>query len=225
MKRFNLAQLFAAPKLLPNALSELTPLIHKLTLYLLTPLLTPLFTLPSEKKSLAKASLKKLSLLALAGLWLGGCTTLQSDIGTRVITCCPTANYQSFTITTADMPAFLGPIMVSNFSVALASHGLQPVDEQAGPAELAVVIRYEQENLSPDHTDDDFEEHIAMGDSLRFVAKIVIAISETDSNKLIWSGQLQRIHDVAPGEYMHTGKASVALLEAFTQVLKDFPQE
>ena len=64
-----------------------------------------------------------------------------------------------------------------------------------------------------------------MGDSQRFVAKIITEIHETGANKLVWSGQLQRIHDVAPGEYMHTGKASVALLEAFTRVLKDFPQK
>ena len=98
--------------------------------------------------------------------------------------------------------------MVSNFSVALASHGLQPVDEHAGPADLTVVMRYEQENLSLDRTTDDFEERIAMGDSQRFVAKIITEIHETGANKLVWSGQLQRIHDVAPGEYMHTGKAS-----------------
>ena len=179
----------------------------------------------SRPPSSLTATLKKLSLLALLGLWLGGCSSLQSDIGTRVITCCPTADYDSFTISTADMPAFLGPIMVSNFSVALASHGLQPVDEHAGPADLTVVMRYEQENLSLDRTTDDFEERIAMGDSQRFVAKIITEIHETGANKLVWSGQLQRIHDVAPGEYMHTGKASVALLEAFTRVLKDFPQK
>ena len=190
-----------------------------------TKFLSDLHALHSRPPSPLSATLKKLSLLAVVGLWLGGCSSLQSDIGTRVITCCPTADYDSFTISTADMPAFLGPIMVSNFSVALASHGLQPVDEHAGPADLTVVMRYEQENLSLDRTTDDFEERIAMGDSQRFVAKIITEIHETGANKLVWSGQLQRIHDVAPGEYMHTGKASVALLEAFTRVLKDFPQK
>ena len=153
--------------------------------------------------------------------FLVGCATHVAGIGTRVLSCCATGQYETFSVSTRDMPAFLGPIMVSNFSVALASHGLD-LNEDA--AYLAVVLRYEQENFSMDETSYDFAERIASGDSLRFLAKIIIEIRESGKAPIIWSGQLHRIHDVGPGEYMHTGRASVALLEAFTHVLKDFPR-
>jgi uncharacterized protein YoaH (UPF0181 family) len=143
-------------------------------------------------------------------------------------------------VTTRDMPAFLGPIMTSNFSVALASHGLTPLAPSADlvssdrptsdtsistdsvPADLTVELSYEQENLSVDSDRDHFAERLATGDALRFVAKIMIEIRDNSTNEIVWAGQIQRIHDVGPGEYMHTGKASMPLLTAFTQVLEDF---
>jgi hypothetical protein len=85
-----------------------------------------------------------------------------------------------------------------------------------------VELSYEQENLSPDTERDNFAEHLATGDAQRFVAKIMIEIRDNSTNEVVWAGQIQRIHDVGPGEYMHTGKASIPLLDAFTQVLKDF---
>jgi len=143
-------------------------------------------------------------------------------------------------VTTRDMPAFLGPIMTSNFSVALASHGLTPLapsvdllspdrptsDTSISPdsvsPDLTVELSYEQENLSVDSERDDFAEHLATGDALRFVAKVMIEIRDNSTNEVVWAGQIQRIHDVGPGEYMHTGNASMPLLNAFTQVLEDF---
>jgi hypothetical protein len=76
--------------------------------------------------------------------------------------------------------------------------------------------------LSPDSERDNFAEHLATGDAQRFVAKIMIEIRDNSTNEVVWAGQIQRIHDVGPGEYMHTGKASIPLLDAFTQVLKGF---
>jgi hypothetical protein len=170
-----------------------------------------------------------------SGILLSACTSNSSGIGTRVIQCCPTANYETFVVTTQDMPAFLGPVMVSNLSVALARHGLTPEASLVGmsPAntyaktraasDLVVELRYKQDNLTPDTKRDDFAEHIAMGDSRRFVAKVIIEIRDVATNQIVWEGQVQRLHDVSAGEFMHTGKASIALLEAFTQVLVDFP--
>ncbi|MCB1647225.1 MAG: hypothetical protein KDI36_17315 [Pseudomonadales bacterium] len=164
--------------------------------------------------------MKNILTILMLSLLAASCTTSPSGIGTHVNTCCPSASYESFTVTTTDIPAFLGPLMQSNFSVAFANHGLQPVTEEG---DLAVELKYVQENLSVPVEGDTFDEHIASGDSLRFVARIVINIREKDSDDIIWSGHIQRIHDVGPGEYMHTGVASIALLDAFTEVLKGFP--
>lgn len=158
--------------------------------------------------------------ICLLSLFVTSCATHPASIGTRLLICCPAGQYQTFSVSTGDMPAFLGPIMVSNFAVAFTSHGMELHEDGA---DLAVVLRYEQENFSLDEASDDFDERIATGNSLRFLAKIVIEVRETGAEPMIWAGQLHRIHDVGPGEYMHTGKASVALLEAFTTALKTFP--
>jgi hypothetical protein len=171
----------------------------------------------------------------VSSLFLTACTSNSFGIGTRVIKCCPTATYQTFVVTTRDMPAFLGPIMASNFSVALASHGLTPktppinassTNENAEGrplTDLVIKLIYAQDNLTRDTKRDDFAEHIPLGDSLRFVAIVMIEIREADTHQLVWEGQVQRLHDVGAGEFMHTGKASIALLDAFTRVLIDFP--
>ncbi|MFT6117919.1 MAG: hypothetical protein ACJARY_003543 [Candidatus Azotimanducaceae bacterium] len=95
------------------------------------------------------------------------------------------------------MPAFLGPIMISNFSVALANHGLTPAIPPVAllptnkPAasraltDLPVAVTYAQDNLSEDTERDDFAEHSAVGDSLRFVAKIISEIREIVTHQVV----------------------------------------
>ncbi|MFT7257471.1 MAG: hypothetical protein ACI8VR_002528 [Candidatus Azotimanducaceae bacterium] len=133
----------------------------------------------------------------VSSLFLTACTSAPSGISTHVIQCCPTKTYQTFIVTTRDMPAFLGPIMISNFSVALANHGLTPAIPPVAllptnkPAasraltDLPVAVIYAQDNLSEDTERDDFAEHSAVGDSLRFVAKIISEIREIVTHQVV----------------------------------------
>jgi hypothetical protein len=138
---------------------------------------------------------------------------------TAVLSCCIDEEYKTFSVHANEIPAFLGPLIVSNFSVAFSNHGMQPV-EQAG--DLVAELRYEQIDLTEDRERDDFDERIATGDAERFIARIAIEIKDTDDGKVVWSGHVQRLHDVGPGEWMHTGVASIAIFEAFTEVLEGY---
>ncbi len=151
---------------------------------------------------------------------VSACTSTGSGITTTTNACCANADYQSFTVEAVDIPAFLGPLMVSNFSVAFASHGLQPVQQDG---DLQVLLRYEQTDLSESVEHDDFDERIEGGGEVRFIARMVVDMKDPATGDTVWSGSIQRIHDVSPGEYMHTGRASLALLEAFTLLLEDYP--
>ncbi|MEX2365157.1 MAG: hypothetical protein WD601_01030 [Pseudohongiellaceae bacterium] len=142
-----------------------------------------------------------------------------SRIDTAVTHCCGDGGQKTFTVHAEDIPAFLGPLMVSNFSVAFANLGMQPVQEDG---DLEVELRYEQDNLSRDRKRDDFDEAIATGDSMRFFARIAIDVRDATTGNLVWSGQIQRLHTVGPGDYMHTGPASIAIFEAFTRVLQGY---
>lgn len=151
---------------------------------------------------------------------LGGCATDNSRIDTIVTRCCDTGSIpRTFTVTARDIPAFLGPLMVSNFSVAFANIGMQPVEQDP---ELLVTLRYEQINLAAEQQRDDFAERVGAGDAERFYARIIIEVKDAASASLLWSAHVQRLHDVGPGDYMHTGVASIAIYEAFTQVLEGY---
>jgi hypothetical protein len=157
----------------------------------------------------------------LVFLLLSACAADNTRIDTATTSCCPQNHYETFSVTAENIPAFLGPLMVSNFSVAFANRGMQPVIEGG---DLNVVLRYEQTNLSRvDEDRDDFEERIATGQTTRFIARIVIEMYDSKTDKIVWSGHVQRLHDVGPGDYMHTGNASIALYDAFTEVLKNYP--
>ena len=161
-------------------------------------------------------------ILSLSLSFLVACTNNPSDIGNNVIICCANSSYQTFVVTTKNIPAFLDPLMVSNFSAAFATHGLQPVSENA---DLDVELRYEQQDLIAPAEYDGFDERIAPGGDVRFVAKIVVEMRDASTNATVWSGSIQRIHEVSPGEFMHTGRASISLFNSFNELLDEYPGE
>lgn len=173
-------------------------------------------------------------LLIVSGL--GGCASERSGIGVAVTQCCvndasaetrsdgasssqDVTVYETFVVMAEEIPAFLGPLMVSNFSVALSHHGLQPVVSEP---DLVVTLRYVQNNLTRHRQRDDFEERISTGDSERFAARVAIEFRDAITKDVVWSGHIERIHDVGPGEWMHTGRASVAIYDSFVEILKDY---
>ena len=157
--------------------------------------------------------------ILLSFLVFTGCAT--APIDSEVTSTNKVATYDSFSLTTENIPAFLGPIITSNFSVAMAGKGLQPTTPKDKP-DLNIVLKYQQVDLGGGANEIDGHDRVTMDDSLRFVARIVIEIREAGKSDVIWSGHVQRIHDVTPGEWMHTGNASVAFLDAFNKVLVDF---
>lgn len=163
----------------------------------------------------------RISIMICLIAWLAGCASNTSEIDIAVVECCPPDKYETFSVVPQDIPAFLGPLMVSNFSVAFANHGMQPVPSEG---DLMVVLRYEQVNLSPDRSRGDFEERIGTGDSMRFIARIAIEMRDPETEAIVWSGHIQRLHDVGAGDWMHTGNASQAILQRFTDVLAEYPR-
>ena len=128
---------------------------------------------------------------------------------------------RSFQVESVDLPVFLGPIMVSNFSVALAERGLQPVVEGG---DILVTLRYVQSDLTTDPPPGSLQEAGGNGGETRFIARIVVEFRRSGDPGVIWQGSIQRLHSVRPGDYMHTGQASVALLAAFRDLLSTYPE-
>lgn len=127
---------------------------------------------------------------------------------------------KSFHVIAEQIPAFLGPIIVSNFNVAMAEHGMQPVSEDG---DATATLRLEQIPMNEDRARDDFDESIDDGGETRFMARIVVELRAANDDKILWQGSIQRIHTVRPGDFMHTGPASVSFLEAFRELLDGYP--
>jgi hypothetical protein len=158
--------------------------------------------------------------LILFGVFLlSSCASRNLGIGTSTAECCAGHNIESFQIKTENIPVFLGPIIVSNFSVALAEKGFQPV---INSADAVITLRYEQDNIESHLSFDDFDERIDTGLEARFVARIVVEMRAVKTNEIIRMASIQRLHSVRPGDHMHTGRASIALLGAFRELVESF---
>ncbi|MFT7686237.1 MAG: hypothetical protein ACI9FB_001582 [Candidatus Azotimanducaceae bacterium] len=165
---------------------------------------------------------KKIVLMLIALLTLSGCVSDVSNIDGNVTYCCADEKYKTFVVNSKDIPNFLVSTMMSNFERAMEDRGFQSTDENA---DLQIELRFEQDNLSQIRESDDFDERLGSGEGLRFIARVVVDIRSDNEDRVIWSGYIQRVHNVSPGEYMHTGKASNALLNSFAEILKSFPQK
>jgi hypothetical protein len=159
------------------------------------------------------------SSLLLISLILAGCASTNSGVGASSSVCCPGIEYQTFTVSTQSVPGFLEPLLKSNLSTVLSIKGLQPVEQGA---DLEVTIGYEQDDLAIAAPRDDFDERVSEGGDVRYIARIVVTMTDTSGEKL-FEGSVQRIHEVSPGEYMHTGRASAAIYAAFEEMLSEMP--
>ena len=159
-------------------------------------------------------------LLIIFTLLAAGCKTQNHGIGVTE----PDPNaleamqaYSTFELEVIDVPAFLGPVVASNFSVAMAEVGMMPVNAQA---DTKVILRFVNEPIGYTNRDADaLTERINTGSDVHFVAKIVVEMYAPGNQRPIWTGSIQRIHNINDGEYMHMGPASVAFLTAFRELL------
>ncbi len=154
--------------------------------------------------------------ILLASL-LTGCVSSNGEIGASVETCCPKPAADTFSIETVKVPKFLETLMITNLSSVLSANGLQPLERNAA---LKVTVSYEQDELPIASRFSNFDERVSEGGDVRFVARIIVEVRD-EAGQLVFDGSIDRIHEVSPGEYMHTGPASIAIHDAFQALLKD----
>lgn len=151
------------------------------------------------------------------------CTQTGSQIGTSLTLCCP-GNYENYTeyrLETDNVPLFLRDYVIDELQLALQEVGLERNDTLH---DLRVVMRYQHINLNADQEDiDPFIRLESLNVNLNYIARLEIEMFETATNNLIWSGNISRIHQVTPGEYMHEDRARPEFLIAFRRLLEDYP--
>lgn len=163
------------------------------------------------------------TLMAAFILMLAGCAQDFMQIGASTTTCCPGDydQYLAYGLEFRDMPGFLQEYVGEEFDAAFQEKGLVRNDRLN---DVVVSLVYRHINLNPEQEHiDPFERRIEEDTRLRYVATIAIEIHESDSGDLVWAGQINRIHSVLPGAYMHEDRARPAFREAFREALSTYP--
>ena len=164
----------------------------------------------------------KVVILALIVL-LSSCAQTGGQIGYSVNLCCPGnyGEYKEYRIETQDLPSFLGDYVIAEFDRVFQEKGLTRNDNRN---QLRVTLSYRHINLNAEQeTIDPFERRVDEDVTLRYVATILVDIRESSTGQLVWSGQINRIHTVVPGEYMHEDRARPEFAGAFRQMLTSYP--
>ncbi|MGM0634169.1 MAG: hypothetical protein ACQETO_13495 [Pseudomonadota bacterium] len=160
----------------------------------------------------------------LSLIMLAGCA--QQDfmqIGAATTLCCPGdyESYESYGVVNDNLPGFLADYVVAEFDAAFQEKGLVRNDRLN---DIEVTLQYNHINLNPDQEEvDPFDEQIQPEERLRYVAQVQILMHESDTGEAVWSGQINRIHSVLPGSYMHEERARPAFREAFLEALQSYP--
>jgi hypothetical protein len=169
-----------------------------------------------------KTSLFRMFAVA-AILLLVGCAQTGSQIGHSVNLCCPGnyAEYSDYGVELTEMPGFLADYVVVEFDRAFQEKGLRRNDNRN---QLRVALSYRHVNLNPEQENiDPFERRIEEDIVLRYEATIIVEMRESASGLLVWSGQINHLHSVTPGEFMHEERARPEFANAFRAMLASYP--
>ncbi|TDI92036.1 MAG: hypothetical protein E2O54_06625 [Gammaproteobacteria bacterium] len=174
----------------------------------------------------------------LALVLSSGCSSIGTKIAVETGVCCPldVSTYRSFSIDSSGVPKFLRLYFAEELAAVLRDKGLV----ESEPPQLNLVLRFERgalDGASPititvdpgeqvqtprPRTDADaFQRSMGSDTPGRFMARVVMEMRAADSEEILWSGVLTRVHNVSIGDYMHE-RARVPIKLAFQRLLEDF---
>ena len=162
----------------------------------------------------------KLAFIVFGISLLGGCAGLPAVATDETYCCHPSVeSIRTYRVEFEDTPEFLKPMLRDEASIVLAGRGL---DYTEGDAEAILLMTFVNKTLERGE-DQEAWERIAPGGGVRFIAQVVIEMKDSVSGELLWSGSMQRIHNVYEGSYMHDAPARTAMRNAFLELFAGFP--
>ena len=156
-----------------------------------------------------------------AVLLVAGCGSLP-PIATDENYCCHPSieDVRTYRVEFEDTPEFLKPMLRDEASIVLARRGY---DYTEGDADAILLMTFVNKTLEQDAEEQEAWERIAPGGGVRFIAQVVMTLNNSVSGERIWAGDMQRIHNVYEGSYMHDAPAREAMREAFVQLFASLP--
>ncbi len=158
----------------------------------------------------------------ISSFFVAACGSLPT-IATDVTYCCSAGaeGVSTFRVEFQDTPEFLKPMLRDEASIVLGTKGLQYTE---GDAHGVLLMRYVDKTLSQEQEEQDSWERIAPGGGVRFIAQVQMEMTSDATGEVIWSGSMQRIHNVYEGSYMHDAPARTAMRNAFLEMFANYPQ-
>lgn len=169
---------------------------------------------------MAIANAARLAFILFGIYLLGGCAGLPAIATDETYCCHPSVeSIRTYRVEFEDTPEFLKPMLRDEASIVLAARGL---DYTEGDAESILLMTFVNKTLERGEDQESWE-RIAPGGGVRFIAQVVIELKDSVSGELLWSGSMQRIHNVYEGSYMHDAPARTAMRNAFLEMFANFP--
>ena len=120
------------------------------------------------------------------------------------------------------MPEFLKPMLRDEASVVLDRKGLEYTEEDGADAILKMTF-VNRTLEAGEAAQDEAWETIAPGGGVRFIAEVRLVMTAAASGETVWSGSMDRIHNVYEGSYMHDTPGRAAMRDAFLAMFAGFP--
>lgn len=164
-----------------------------------------------------------LSCLVILGPALAACTALPA-ISADVSYCCKPAigETSTYRIEFDGMPEFLKPMLRDEVSIVLDQKFLQYTESDAQAVLTMTFINTPMEQIGVADNDKAWGS-LSAGGNARFNAEVRMEMKDAVTQELIWAGEMSRLHNVAPGAYMHEAPARSAMREALIALFADYP--
>ena len=170
--------------------------------------------------TLPRRALLRTGVLALVALSFVACTNQPQRLGRSDQQCCTAtrAAFTNYRLDVQEMPGFLKPYVEDSLRAAMNETGLS----EAPDAVLVARVTFDQLEAEPAGHADDFEGHLEAGGGASFTARLTLRLVDTRTDTEVMRGALSRHHHVAPGDYMHDGRARLSMYEGFQDLLRPF---
>ena len=161
--------------------------------------------------------------LALLAIGLAACVTAPSRVSTEVTVCCdaPFFQYATFQVNVTNAPGFLEPYLSQGILPVLQQKGLEPTNDTP---DLMVNVDFKQTFLDEYSNDNNsFGESVDPAGANRFMAAVSVDVVATDTQQIVWSGRLSRIHHNSHGQPRGNDHKMQGIIDGFVVLFDDYP--
>ncbi len=161
-------------------------------------------------------------MIAAAAL-AAGCAQAPARVSAEVFVCCEAEfeRFETYQVSMIDVPGFLEPYLYGGLAPVLDQKGLRTTLDRP---DLMVNIMFNQIYLTEDAEEKDpFGESVDPAAATRFMAAVTIDVIDTDSEHIVWSGRLSRIHHDPLGQPRGNDHKMQGIIDGFRELFEDYP--